>query len=115
MMAIETHVLRCIIWAPRDESNLVSGSFTTLELVLDIENGISAADTFLALLVFGLCIEQFLAEGAVVWVLRRLFDHNLFPVVADLVDDPLGVFAELKFVEGRNAFRRDGDTGDRNC
>lgn len=89
----KTHILRCVIRAPRDKRNLVPRALATLEIVLDVEDGVSPTDALLAPLILGLGVEQLLAEDAVVRVLGRLFDNDLFPVVADLVDDPFGVLA----------------------
>lgn len=51
------YVLRRIIWRPADECDLASRSLARLELVLDIEDSIAAADALLALAVLALCAE----------------------------------------------------------
>jgi hypothetical protein len=122
--------LRRIIWAPRDEGNLVStiivsihdpsfyqrqgrnipGAFAALKLVLHIEDSIAASDALLASPVLGLCIEQLLAEIRPFTFLAGLFNHNLFPVVTDLVDDPFDVLAEFELVKCGDAFGGDGDS-----
>jgi len=106
-----TYVLRRIIRYPADEGNFVPGALARVELVLDIEYGITAADALLALAVFALCVQELLAEDLEVGLLGALLNDNLFPVVADLVDDPLDVLSELELVEGADALRADGNTG----
>jgi hypothetical protein len=108
----QTYVLRRIIRRPADECDLAPGALTALELVLNVEDGVAAADALLALAVLALCAQQLLAEHVKVGFLGRLLDDNLLPVVADLVDDPFDVLAELQLVEGADALGRDGDTGD---
>lgn len=107
---VYTHVLRRIIWRPADECDLAPGALARLELVLDIEYSIAAANALLALAVLALRVEQLLAENIKVGFLGRLLDDNLFPVVADLVDDPLDVLAELELVERADALGCYGDT-----
>jgi len=80
-------------------------------VVLEIEDCVSWADTLLTSLALALRAQKLLPEGLVVTFLRRLLDNDCLPVVADLVDDPFGGFAELKFVESGDAVGRDGDTG----
>ena len=106
----KSYVLRRIIGGPRDEGDLGACALTTLELVLDVENSVTAANALLALAVLALGVEKLLAEYVKVGLLGSLFDDNLLPVVADLVDDPLDILAELELVEGANALGRDGDT-----
>jgi hypothetical protein len=105
-----TYVLRRIIGYPADECNLAPGALSGVELVLDIENGIATANTLLALAVLALCVQELLTESVEVGFLRGLLDDNLFPVIADLVDDPFNVLAELELVEGADALGSDGDT-----
>lgn len=95
--------MRRIIRAPRNKRNLVPRALAALKVILDVEDGVAPANALLAFLILGLGVQQLLAEDAVVRVLGRLFDDNLFPVVADLVDDPFGVFAQFELVEGRDA------------
>jgi hypothetical protein len=102
--------LRRIIGRPADECDLAPCSLARLELVLDVKHGVAAANALLALAVLALCVEQLLAEHVEVGLLGRLLDDNLLPVVADLVDDPLDVLAELELVERADALGRDGDT-----
>lgn len=103
--------MRRIIWRPANKRNLAPASLAGLQLVLDIKDGIATANALLAAAVLALRVEQLLAEGVEVCFLGGLLDDNLFPVVADLVDYPLDVFAELQLVEGLDALGRDGDTG----
>lgn len=102
--------MRRIIRAPGNKRDLVARALTALELVLDIEDGIAAANALLAAAVLALRVEQLVAEGVVVRVRRRLLDDDFLPVVADLVNDPLQRLAELEVVEGADALGRDGDT-----
>jgi len=104
-------VLRGIIRRPGDEGDLGARALAVLELVLDIEDGVAAADALLALTVLALGVEQLLTEHVEVGLVGCLLDDNLLPVVADLVDDPLEVLAELQLVEGADTLGRDGDTG----
>jgi hypothetical protein len=105
-----THVLRRIIWYPADECNLAPGTLAGVELVLDIEDSVATANALLAPAVLALCVQELLTEGVEVGFLRGLLDDNLFPVIADLVDDPLDILAELELVEGADALRCYGDT-----
>ena len=107
----KTHVLRRIIGGPRDEGNLGACTLTTVKLVLDVENSVTAANALLALAVLALGVEELLAEDRPVSILRCLLNNNLLPVVADLVDDPLNVLAKLELVEGTDALGCDGNTG----
>jgi hypothetical protein len=107
-----THVLRRIIWRPANECNLAPGALARVELVLNVEHGVAAANTLFALAVFALCVEELLAENVEVGLLGGLLNDNLLPVVADLVDDPFDILAELQLVEGANALGRYGDTGE---
>lgn len=104
--------MRRIIWRPADEGDLAPAALARLQLVLDVEDGITAADALLAAAVLALGAEQLLAEHVKVGLLGSLFDDNLFPVVADLVDYPLDVLAKLELVEGADALGRDRDTVD---
>lgn len=106
---ILTHVLRRIIWHPRDKGDLAALALSAIGIVLDIKDGVSATHNDLTLLVLALGVEKLLAELGVVWVRRRLLDDNLLPIVGDLVDDPLGRLAELQVVERLDAFGCDGD------
>jgi hypothetical protein len=108
---MSTHVLRRIIGSPRDEGDLGARALTAIKLVLDVENSVAAANALLALAVLALGVEQLLAEDVEVGLLGCLLDNDLFPVVADLVDDPLDVLAKLELVEGADALGCDGDTG----
>lgn len=105
--------MRRIVWRPADESDLAPASLTALELVLDVEYGITAANALLAAAVLALRVEQLLAEDVEVGLLGSLLNDNLFPVVADLVDDPFDILAKLQLVESLDALRRNGDTGER--
>ena len=106
-----THVLRRIIRRPANECDLAPRALAAIKLVLDVEDSIAPANALLALAVLALCAQQLLAEGVEVGFLGCLLDHDFFPVVADLVDDPFDVLAELELVEGADALGRDGDTG----
>ena len=106
----KSYVLLRIIGGPRDEGDLGACALTTLELVLDVENSVTAANALLALAVLALGIEELLAEDRPVSILGCLLNNNLLPVVADLVDDPLDVLAELELVEGADALGCDGNT-----
>jgi hypothetical protein len=105
-----TYVLRRIIRRPADECDLAPGSLTRVKLVLDIEHGVATANALLALAVLALRVEKLLAEGVEVCLLGRLFNDNLFPVVANLVDNPFDVLAELELVEGADALGCYGHT-----
>lgn len=98
-----TGVLCGIVRCPADKGDLAPRALTTVKLVLDIEDGIAATNALLAAAVLALGVEQLLAEHVKVCLLGRLLDNNLFPVVADLVDYPLDVLAELELVEGADA------------
>ena len=106
-----TYVLRRIIWRPADKSDLAPGALSAFELVLDVEHGVATANALLALAVLALGVEELLTEDGPVSLLGGLLNNNLLPVVADLVDDPLGVLAELELVEGADALGCDGNTG----
>lgn len=106
----KSYVLRRIIGGPRDEGDLGACALTTLELVLDVENSVTAANALLALAVLALGVKELLAEDRPVSILGCLLNNNLLPVVADLVDDPLDVLAELELVEGADALGCDGNT-----
>jgi hypothetical protein len=105
-----THVLRRIIWRPADECNLAPGALAGVELVLNIEHGVATANALLSLTVFALGVEELLAENVKVSLLGSLLNDNLFPVVADLVDDPFDILSELQLVECADALGRYGDT-----
>lgn len=98
--------MRRIIGGPADECDLAAGTLARVELVLDIEYGVAAANALLALAVFALCVEKLLAESVEVGLLGGLLNDNLLPVVAYLVDDPLDVLAELQLVECADALGR---------
>ena len=106
-----TYVLWRIIWCPADESDLAPGALAVVKLVLDIENSVATTNALLAAAVLALGVEQLLTEDVEVGLLGSLLNDNLLPVVADLVDDPLGVLAELELVEGADALGCDGNTG----
>lgn len=108
---IKTDVLRRIIGGPRDEGDLGACALAVVELVLDVEDSVTAANALLALAVLALGVEELLTEDGPVSLLGGLLNNNLLPVVADLVDDPLGVLAELELVEGADALGCDGNTG----
>ena len=95
--------MRRIIGGPRDEGDLRACALTTIELVLDVEDSVTAANTLLALAVLALGVEELLTEDRPVSLLGCLLDNDLLPVVADLVDDPLDVLTKLELVEGADA------------
>jgi citrate lyase beta subunit len=102
--------LRRIIRAPADESDLVARALTRLQLIFDIEDGIATTDSLLAASVLALCIQELVAECVVVRVFGCLLNDDLFPVVANLVDDPFDILAELELVERANALGGYRDT-----
>lgn len=79
--------MRRIIGAPSNKGNFAPGALAALELILDVKDGVAAADALLALAVLALGVEQLFAEPGPVALRARLLDYNLLPVVADLVDD----------------------------
>ena len=102
-----------IIGHPADEADLVALALAVGSVVLDVVDGVTAADTRVALAVVALGADELLAESLVVVLLGCLLDDNLLVVIGDLVDDPLEALAELELVEGRDALGCDGDTGGR--
>lgn len=110
MPYVKTYVLWRIIGSPADECDLAAGTLAAVQVILDVVDGIATADTLFALAVLALCVKKLLAEDVKVGLLGSLLNDNLLPVVADLVDDPLDVLAQLQLVEGADAVRRDGDT-----
>jgi len=105
-----TGILRRVIRAPSNKRNLVPRALRVLQLILDIEDGISSTDALLPATVLALCIEQLFAECRPVAFSACLFDDDFLPVVADFVDDPFCGFAEFEIVEGLDTFGRDGDS-----
>ena len=101
--------MRRIIRHPANKRNLAPLPLAR-SLILDIEDGIAPANPLDAGLVLALGVEELLAEFAVVRVGAGFFHDDLFPVVADFVDDPFGAFAEFQLVEGLDAFGGDGDS-----
>jgi len=106
-----TRILRRIIRAPADKGDLVARTLTRLQLILDVEDGISTTDSLLAASVLALCVQELVTESVVVGVCGGLLNDNLFPVIADLVDDPFDILAELELVERADALGGYGDTG----
>ena len=92
------------LWKPKQPHSTISSniplSLSAWRLVLHVVDSISATHDFLTALVLALAVEELLTEDGPVSLLGGLLDNNLLPVVADLVDDPLGVLAELELVEG---------------
>lgn len=105
-----TYVLGRIIRAPADEGDFAPGSLAALELVADIEDGVTATNALLTAAVLGFGVDQLLTELRPVAVFGGLLDYNLLPVIADLVDDVFDVLSELELVECADALRGDGDT-----
>jgi len=103
-------VLWGIIRAPADKGNFVPRALRVLQLVLNIEDSVASTDTFLSATILALRIQQLFAEYGPVAFCACLLNDNLFPVVADLVDDPFRGLAELEVVEGSDGFRGDGDS-----
>ena len=64
-----------------------------------------------AFITLRLGVEQLLPELVPVAALGLVLDHNLFPVVRDLVDDVLRALSELEVVEGADALGRHADSG----
>ena len=102
-----------IIGHPADEADLVALALAVGSVVLDVVDGVTAANARVALAVVALGADELLAESLVVVLLGCLLDDNLLVVIGDLVDDPLEALAELELVEGRDALGCDGDTGGR--
>jgi hypothetical protein len=105
-----THVLRSIIRHPADESDLAALALAAGRVVLDVVDGVAAADALVALAVLALGADELLAESVVVGLGGLFLDDNLLPVVGDLEDDPLEALAELELVEGGDALGSDGYT-----
>lgn len=105
-----THVLRGIIGHPADEGDLAALALAAGSVVLDVVDGVTAADALVALAVLALGVDQLLAEDVVVALGGGLLDDNLLPVIGDLEDNPLEALAELELVEGSDALGSDGDT-----
>ena len=105
-----THVLRSHVWTPGNKSDLAPASLPSLEFILDIVHGISASDALVPPLVLALGVHQLVAKVVVVGLLGCLLDDDFFPVVADLVDNPLDVLVEFELIEGADAFGVDGDS-----
>ncbi len=102
--------MRRIIRHPRNKRDLAPLALPS-SLVLDIEDRVPTANALSAGLVLALGAQQLLAEFAVVGIGGCFFNDDLFPVVADLVDDPFGALAEFQVVEGLDAFGCYGDSG----
>jgi hypothetical protein len=98
-----------IIRNPRNKSDLAPLALAS-GLILDIKHRVPPSDALDAGLVLALGVEQLFAEFAVVSVRGGLFDDDLLPVVADLVDDPFRALAEFEVVEGLDAFGIYGDS-----
>jgi hypothetical protein len=99
-----------IIWRPANKRNLAPGSLATLQLILDVEDRVPPTDALLSAAVLALGVEQLLAEDIVVCFFGGFLDDDFFVVVADLVDYPFNVLAELELVERADAVGVDGDT-----
>jgi hypothetical protein len=122
--------LRSIVRAPRDEGNLaperllayatspllhpssVPLALAALQVILDIEDRIATTDALNTLLVLALSVQELLPEDAVVGVRRGLLNDDLFPVIADLVNDPFGALSKLQLVEGLDTLRGNRNTID---
>lgn len=105
-----THVLRRIVRDVADEGDLVALALAARSIVLDVVDGVTAANALGALAVLALGVDQLLAEGIVVGLGGGLLDDDLLVVIGKLVDDPLGALAELEVVELLDALGSDGDT-----
>jgi hypothetical protein len=99
--------LRRIIRDPADESDLAALALAAGGVVLDVVDGVAAANALDALAVLALGADQLLAESVVVGLGGGLLDDNLLPVVGDLEDDPLEALAELELVERLDALGSD--------
>jgi hypothetical protein len=106
-----THMQRCIVRAPSNESDLAPRPLATLQLILDIEHSIAPANDLLALAVLALCVDQLFTEYVPVTLRRSFLNDDFLPVVADLVDDPFERLLELQILECSDAFRGDRDAG----
>ena len=102
--------MRGIIRAPADESDLAAATLSTLEVILNIVDCITATEALLPAAVLALRLQEFLAESLVVGLLGGFLHHNLFPVIADLEDDPFCVLAQFEVVECGYALRCNGDS-----
>jgi hypothetical protein len=105
--------LRRIIGRPSNKGDLVPRPLATLEFILDVKDGIATADTLLSLAVLALGIEQLFTEPSPVALGARLLNDNLFPVIADLVDDVFERLAQLEVIEGGDALGGYGDAAPR--
>jgi hypothetical protein len=103
--------LSSIIGHPGDEGDLAALALAVGSIVLDVVDGVAAANAGVAPAVVALGADELLAESLVVILAGLLLDDNLLPVIGDLVDDPLEALAELELVEGSDALGSDGDTG----
>jgi hypothetical protein len=105
--------LRRIVRAPGNKGDLAPRALAALELVLDVKDGVAAADALLALAVLALGVEQLFTETGPVALRRCLLNHNFLPVVADLVDDVFDRLAQLEVVERADALGGYGDAVER--
>lgn len=105
-----THVLRRIVRDVADEGDLVALALAARSIVLDVVDGVTAANALGTLAVLALGVDQLLAEGVVVGLGGGLLDDDLLVVIGKLVDDPLSALAKLEFVELLDALGSDGDT-----
>ena len=80
--------------------NNIPHALTSAKGVLEIVDSVSAV-------VFG----ELGQEGVVVGVIAGLLDDDALLVVAEFVDDVLGLLAELEFVESGDAIIGKADTG----
>ena len=102
-----------IIGHPGDEGDLAALALAVGSVVLDVVDGVAAANAGVAPAVVALGADELLAESLIVVLAGLLLDDNLLPVIGDLVDNPLEALAELELVEGSDALGSDGDTGGR--
>lgn len=102
--------MRRIVGHPADEGDLAALALAAGSVVLDVVDGVAAANALDTLAILALGVDQLLAESVVVGLGGGLLDDDLLPVIGDLEDDPLQALAELELVEGSDALGSDGDT-----
>lgn len=100
-----------IIGHPADEADLVALALAVGSIVLDVVDGVTAANARVTLAVVALGADELLAESLVVVLSGLVLDDNLLVVIGDLVDDPLEALTKLELVEDSDALGCDGDTG----
>lgn len=97
-----------IIGHPADEADLVALALAVGSVVLDVVDGVTAANARVAPAVVALGADELLAECLVVVLLGCLLDDNLLVVIGELVDDVLVLLVKLEVVESSYAFLVNG-------